>query len=504
MRLTSAAFVLSLSVLADALPGQQWAKRQMNSSSIANTTAPTGGASVAPIATGALTTVTSTTTLVTGVTAVVSIVLSIGINGALVPVATYGPVPGAIAAPGAGAVPAGPAAAPGQAAGQAVAAGQGSSGAGAAAPAAVGLAGAAACTCAPAVVATGVYTVTVVNKVNLGTSTYTTVYPTTTLGLITVQGGTIRPATPTVTYSAVVAANTNAALPAGQSYQTIFIPGSNGAAGFSITVVVSVVANINVNVGAGTGNGGGAGVSPANGGAPFGNGTASAAAASSSASSASVSSTAFANPTAVVQTPIQASQTAPTTAAVASPTTATSPNEANVQVANYGVTPLYNQPNFISAMIAAHNLYRARHGSGDVQWSADLAAFALQNVRTNIAAGSFEHSGQLGLGQPYGENLGYQSGSYNNPLYLVYLWYVEINQYNYSQPGFSLATGHFTQLVWVNSKTIGCAYDQATDGASSKYLACEYTPAGNFDGQFQSQVPPPNGNAFPAQPAQVI
>jgi len=35
------------------------------------------------------------------------------------------------------------------------------------------------------------------------------------------------------------------------------------------------------------------------------------------------------------------------------------------------------------------------------------------------------------------------------------MWYNEINKYNYTSPGFSKETGHFTQVVWKNSKELG-------------------------------------------------
>ena len=43
-------------------------------------------------------------------------------------------------------------------------------------------------------------------------------------------------------------------------------------------------------------------------------------------------------------------------------------------------------------------------------------------------------------------------------------WYNEVKQYNYNQPGFSMATGHFTQLVWKSSRRLGVGVAYNNDG----------------------------------------
>jgi hypothetical protein len=39
-------------------------------------------------------------------------------------------------------------------------------------------------------------------------------------------------------------------------------------------------------------------------------------------------------------------------------------------------------------------------------------------------------------------------------------WYGEVSAYDYSNPGFSGNTGHFTQVVWKNSIALGCGVAQ--------------------------------------------
>lgn len=54
---------------------------------------------------------------------------------------------------------------------------------------------------------------------------------------------------------------------------------------------------------------------------------------------------------------------------------------------------------------------------------------------------------------------------------------------------FSDSVGHFTQLVWKNTTTVGCGAADCND--AGWLLVCEYNPAGNVVGQFASNVGKP-------------
>jgi hypothetical protein len=53
--------------------------------------------------------------------------------------------------------------------------------------------------------------------------------------------------------------------------------------------------------------------------------------------------------------------------------------------------------------------------------------------------------------------------------------------YNYNSPSWSPAIGHFTQIVWKESKTVACAY-------ACQVYVCQYQPAGNVIGYFDRNV----------------
>lgn len=75
--------------------------------------------------------------------------------------------------------------------------------------------------------------------------------------------------------------------------------------------------------------------------------------------------------------------------------------------------------------------------------------------------------------------------------------------YNFNNPGFSSATGHFTQVVWRGSSTLGCAVQVCNTGLGGtgwpqgSIVVCRYSAAGNVLGYFQSNVLPVSSNPPP-------
>ncbi len=54
-----------------------------------------------------------------------------------------------------------------------------------------------------------------------------------------------------------------------------------------------------------------------------------------------------------------------------------------------------------------------------------------------------------------------------------------------------METGHFTQVVWKASDKLGAGIAFTSD-RSQVYVVAQYTPSGNFGGQFQENVSPAN------------
>ncbi len=130
-----------------------------------------------------------------------------------------------------------------------------------------------------------------------------------------------------------------------------------------------------------------------------------------------------------------------------------------------------------SDMLAAHNALRAKNGAAPLSWSPGLA----QAAQAWASACVFQHSNTS-----YGENLA--EGTGYSATQVVNDWYGEISQYDFNNPGYSDATGHFTQVVWKGTKMLGCgAADCGSDGT---LYVCNYEPAGNLQGAFQDNVAP--------------
>jgi Cysteine-rich secretory protein family len=132
--------------------------------------------------------------------------------------------------------------------------------------------------------------------------------------------------------------------------------------------------------------------------------------------------------------------------------------------------------------VAQHNLYRARHANTPaIKWSAAVA----KSAQAWADRCKFAHS----TSSKYGENLAYGHPSIKAA---IKAWYDEVAQYDYRNPGFTPATGHFTQVVWKSTKEIGCALGNCGKGSPNLWV-CQYSPPGNYMGQFRANVLPLKG-----------
>lgn len=104
----------------------------------------------------------------------------------------------------------------------------------------------------------------------------------------------------------------------------------------------------------------------------------------------------------------------------------------------------------------------------------------------------FYHSGG-----PYGENLYKAWGGSTDPSTIIgdaiNSFYSEIKYYDFNNPGFSMDTGHFTQVVWRSSIEIGVGIATYPDEKyQHRTVVCiSYRPPGNYEGEFPENVLPP-------------
>ena len=136
-----------------------------------------------------------------------------------------------------------------------------------------------------------------------------------------------------------------------------------------------------------------------------------------------------------------------------------------------------------------HNKYREKHHSPNLILNEDLCKIAQEYADLMSKSGDFSHSNNEYRGEILGENIFYCYGTPINGNEMTDDWYNEIKYYNFNNPGFNYNTGHFTQVIWANSKIVGFGFSQSSDGGF--YGVANYFPAGNLIGDFDNNVLPP-------------
>jgi uncharacterized protein YkwD len=134
--------------------------------------------------------------------------------------------------------------------------------------------------------------------------------------------------------------------------------------------------------------------------------------------------------------------------------------------------------------ITEHNRYRAKHCAKPLTWSPQLAAESQKWADTLKSKGCmFGHSGTK-----HGENLAAGTTGAVPPEEVVRMWYDEVKLYDFKKPtGFTMETGHFTQVVWTDTTQIGCGMVQCK---GNDIWVCQYERPGNWEGQFKQKVLP--------------
>jgi len=145
-------------------------------------------------------------------------------------------------------------------------------------------------------------------------------------------------------------------------------------------------------------------------------------------------------------------------------------------------------------ILERHNFYRAQHCAPALVWDEEIAMSA-QSWSDGCV---FTHDGVAGTG--FGENLagGFPGENGGAP---VDMWYKEVQQYDFANPGFSAGTGHFTQLVWRDTARVGCGmtrcpgsiFGWAPEFGEALMYSCRYAPPGNSGMYVENVLPLPQG-----------
>jgi pathogenesis-related protein 1 len=127
-------------------------------------------------------------------------------------------------------------------------------------------------------------------------------------------------------------------------------------------------------------------------------------------------------------------------------------------------------------MLAIHSAVRAHVGVAPLAWSDRLAARSQDWADTLLARKQFVHRPN----STYGENLFEIAGATATPEQVVNAWAAESRNYDYSSNRCRGVCGHYTQIVWRDTKEVGCAVAR---GVGREVWVCDYDPPGNWVGK---------------------
>lgn len=136
---------------------------------------------------------------------------------------------------------------------------------------------------------------------------------------------------------------------------------------------------------------------------------------------------------------------------------------------------LFTGASWQTRVVDLHNQLRGHLNLPPLRWSAALADRAQIWANTLIETGRFAHDPNH-----HGQNLFAMTGGNATADLVVQSWADEAAAYNYSRNSCSDVCGHYTQMVWRDTKYIGCAVAR---NASREVWVCDYDPPGNVVGE---------------------
>jgi len=130
---------------------------------------------------------------------------------------------------------------------------------------------------------------------------------------------------------------------------------------------------------------------------------------------------------------------------------------------------------FAREIVSAHNEIRAQAGVPPLVWSDRLEEIAEDWAKTLLSRREFSHrpNGKLG------ENLFAITGARSSTAEVIRVWANESRDYDYRSNRCRNVCGHYTQIVWSDTKKVGCAV--ARDNRREIWV-CNYDPPGNWVG----------------------
>ncbi|EXJ69906.1 uncharacterized protein A1O5_06979 [Cladophialophora psammophila CBS 110553] len=174
---------------------------------------------------------------------------------------------------------------------------------------------------------------------------------------------------------------------------------------------------------------------------------------------------------------------------------ASTPAQAAPSPASTSVSSDYQQ-----GILDSHNMHRDNASVPHLTWSDQMASIAAQIAASCVYA----HDTSTG-GGGYGQNIGAGAPPSGIPAMITDEMYNgEINFY----PAYGVEPdmsnfekwGHYSQIVWKSTTAVGCATQYCPNGlantggnVSPYFTVCNYSPPGNFGGEYAANVLQPGG-----------
>lgn len=138
----------------------------------------------------------------------------------------------------------------------------------------------------------------------------------------------------------------------------------------------------------------------------------------------------------------------------------------------------------VGELLARHNVERRQAGVAPLVWDPALADGARVYANELARLSLLRHSPKA-VRPGQGENLWMGTRDYFHPTRMVADWASERSMFRAAQfPQVSTTgnwadVGHYTQIIWPDTKRVGCAISKAVQ---NDVLVCRYWPAGNVMG----------------------
>ena len=132
----------------------------------------------------------------------------------------------------------------------------------------------------------------------------------------------------------------------------------------------------------------------------------------------------------------------------------------------------------ITQILTTHNKYRLDLNLPELVWSKNLVNSSQKWADKLISMDIFEHSNTKN-----GENLFVIMGRDASPIEVVDDWASEKEYFNYETRkcnGSWYDCGHYTQIIWRDTKEVGCAVSKL---GTKQIWVCQYNPPGNYTGE---------------------